>query len=161
MYLFTIFYGSCGWTSGWSQIFAFYQRNAWAWLWVTRRDNCFSTEQNHPEDPLQEKGQSGGNESSQRRPLRQRNTNSLPDLRILPGHRCQWFCREFCRLIHYCSSKWWYSGIRFEMGRKFYYRWHKSHPMISWKDCTYWEYESLRNSRPYWNCTTWRFIRKS
>ena len=33
---------------------------------VTRREDCFSTEQNHPEYPLQEKGQSGGNESSQR-----------------------------------------------------------------------------------------------
>ena len=33
---------------------------------VTRRENCFSTEQNHPEYPLQQKGQSGGNESSQK-----------------------------------------------------------------------------------------------
>ena len=32
--------------------------------------------------------------------------------------------------------------------------------MISWKDCTNSEYESLRNSRPYWNCMTWRFIRR-
>ena len=32
-------------------------------------EDCFSTEQNHPEYPLEEKGQSGGNESSQRRPL--------------------------------------------------------------------------------------------
>ena len=31
--------------------------------------------------------------------------------------------------------------------------------MTSWKDCTNKEYESLRNSRPYWNCTTWRLIR--
>ena len=29
----------------------------------------------------------------------------------------QWFRRELCRPIHYCSSKWWYSGIRFKMGR--------------------------------------------
>ena len=36
-------------------------------LWGTRREDCFSTEQNHPEYPLQEKGQSGGNESSKRR----------------------------------------------------------------------------------------------
>ena len=32
--------------------------------------------------------------------------------------------------------------------------------MTSWKDCTNEEYESVRNSRPYWNCTIWRFIRK-
>ena len=37
----------------------------------------------------------------------------------------------------------------------------KNHLMISWKDCTNKEYESLRNSRPCWNCITWRFIRRS
>ena len=76
MYLFTTSYGSYamdqrsgdGWISGWSQIFVFYQRNSRTKLWVTRRENCFSTEQHHPEYPLQEKGQSGGNESSKRRP---------------------------------------------------------------------------------------------
>ena len=36
----------------------------------------------------------------------------------------------------------------------------KYHLMISWKDCTNQEYESLGNSRPYWNCTTWTFIRR-
>ena len=41
-----------------------------------------------------------------------------------------------------------------------YYPWRKSHLMTYWKDCTNWEYESLRNSRPYWNCTTWRFFRR-
>ena len=40
---------------------------------------------NHPEQPLQEKCQSGGNENSQRRPLPPRKTDSPPDLRILPG----------------------------------------------------------------------------
>ena len=31
----------------------------------------------------------------------------LPDLRLLPGHWSQRFCRELCRLVHYWSSKWW------------------------------------------------------
>ena len=31
----------------------------------------------------------------------------------------QRFCRELCRPIYYCSSKWWHSGIRFEVGRNF------------------------------------------
>ena len=61
MYLFTVSYGSCrmdrrsgdGWISGWSQIFAFYERKSWSRFRVTRRANCFSTEQNHPEYPLQ------------------------------------------------------------------------------------------------------------
>ena len=73
----------------------------------------------------------------------------------------QWFRRELCRPIHYCSSKWWRSGIRFKVGRNSYYQWRKPHLMTSGKDCTNWEYESLRNSRPYWNCMTWRFIRRS
>ena len=94
MYLFTISFGSYavdqrsggGWISGWSQIFAFHQRNSWSRLWVTWRENCFSIEQNHPEYPIQEKGQSGGNESSKRRPLPPRKTDRLLDLRVLPGH---------------------------------------------------------------------------
>ena len=69
-----------------AEIFAFYGRNSWSRLSVARRENCFSTEQNHPEYPVQEKGQSGGNESSQRRPFPLRKTDCLPDLRILPGH---------------------------------------------------------------------------
>ena len=32
--------------------------------------------------------------------------------------------------------------------------------MTSWKDCTNEEYESLRNSRPCWNCTSWRYHQK-
>ena len=35
-----------------------------------------------------------------------------------------------------------------------------SHLMLSWKNCTNSEYESLRNLRPYWNCLTWRFTRR-
>ena len=45
-------------------------------------------------------------------------------------------------------------------GTEFCYPWRKSHLMTSRKDCTNWESESLRNSRPYWNCTIWRFIRR-
>ena len=55
--------------------------------------------QNHPEYPLQEKGQSGGNESSQRRPFPSWKTDRLPDLRVLRGHWGQRFCRELCRPI--------------------------------------------------------------
>ena len=45
-------------------------------------------------------------------------------------------------------------------GMEFYYQWLKTHLMTSWKHCTNQEYESLRNSRPYWNCMTWRSIRR-
>ena len=67
--------------------------------------------------PLQEKSQSGRNESSQRRPIPSRKTDRLLDLRIILGHGRQWFRRELCRPIYSCSSKWWYSGIRFKMRR--------------------------------------------
>ena len=104
---------------GWSQIFAFYQRISWTTFWGIRRGNCFSTELNHPEYPLQEKGQSGRNESSDERPLSPRKIDRLPDLPVLPGHWSQWFCRELWRLFYSCSEEWWYSGIRFEVGRNF------------------------------------------
>ena len=45
-------------------------------------------------------------------------------------------------------------------GTEFCYQWRRSQLMTSWKDCTNSEYESLRHSRPYWNCATWRFIRR-
>ena len=62
-------------------------------------------------------------------------TDCLPDLRVLPGHRNQRFCRDQCRPIHYCSSIWWYSGIQFKVGWNFDCFWRKSHLMTSWKDC--------------------------
>ena len=69
-----------------------------------RRENCFSTEQNHPEYPLQEKGQSGGNESSQRRPFRGRQIAYLM-YKYFQVTGDQRFCREFYRPIYSCSSK--------------------------------------------------------
>ena len=35
-----------------------------------------------------------------------RKTDCVLDLRVLPGHWSQWFCRESCEPIHSCSSKW-------------------------------------------------------
>ena len=52
-------------------------------------------------------------------PFPSRKTDCLLDLWVLPGHRSQWFQRELCRPIYNCSSKWWYSGIRLEVGWKF------------------------------------------
>ena len=34
------------------------------------------------------------------------------------------------------------------------------HPMMSWKVCTNCEHVTLSSSELYWNCTTWRFIRR-
>ena len=43
--------------------------------------------------------------SPKRGPFPSWKTDRLPDLRVLPGHRSQRFCRELCRPIHYWSSK--------------------------------------------------------
>ena len=41
-------------------------------------------------------------------PFPSRKTDRLPDLRVLSGHWSQWYCREVCRPIYYCSAKWWH-----------------------------------------------------
>ena len=81
------------------------------------------------------KGQSGQTESPKRGPFPSRKTDCLLDLRVLPGHWSQGFRREVRRPIYYFSSKWWYSGIRFEVGWNIIVK-NKSHLMTSWKDCT-------------------------
>ena len=47
------------------------------------REDCFSFEQDHPEFPLQEEGQSGGAQSPQKGPISTRKTDRLHDLRLL------------------------------------------------------------------------------
>ena len=54
---------------------------------------------------------------SKRGPFPSWKTDRWPDLRVLPGHWSQWFCWELCRPIYNCSTKWWYSGIQFKVGR--------------------------------------------
>ena len=130
MYLFTISYGSyavdqgsgVGWFSGWFKIFC--ERTSHAEFWSTRCGDCFCTEQNHPYYPLQKKGQSGGTKSPKRGPLPSWKTGRLPDLRVLPGHWSQRFCRELCRPIYNCSSKFKNSIWN---GTEFHYQWRKSH----------------------------------
>ena len=57
--------------------------------------------------------------AKKRGPFPSRKTHCLLDLPVLLGHWSQGFCWELCRPIYYCSSKWWYSGILFKMGRNF------------------------------------------
>ena len=100
------------------------------------------------------------NRKPKRGPVPARKTDRLHDLRLLSSHWCSWHSICFCWFI-LCYSPWWQhfrNSIR--DGTKFYYRWQKIHPMISWKVCANWRYVSLINSKPYWNCTTWRFIRR-
>ena len=73
----------------------------------------------HPKYPIQKKNQSGGTKGPEAGLFPSRKTDCLPDLRVLPGHRSQRFCRELCRPIHYWSSKRRHSGFRFKVGRNF------------------------------------------
>ena len=68
------------------------------------REDCFTTEQNHPYYPIQKKNQSGGTKGPEAGPFPSWKTDRLPDLRVLPGHWSQRFCRELCRPIHHWSS---------------------------------------------------------
>ena len=65
----------------------------------------FEVEPNHPQYPLQEKGQSGGTKGTKRGPFPSCKTDRFLDLRVLLGHWGQRFCRELCRPIHYQSTK--------------------------------------------------------
>ena len=51
--------------------------------------------------------------------FRSEKTDRLLDLRVLLRHWSQWFRQELCRPFYCRSSKWWYSGIRFDMGWNF------------------------------------------
>ena len=137
MYLFTVSYGSYAmeqrswdrWISGW-------HRNSNTRFWGTRRENSFSTEQNHPLYPIQKKGQSGGTRKPKKR------TVSFSEDRSLT-----WFTNTFGSLEPMILSRTvpTHSLLFFKMmifrnsirnGTKFYCQWRKSHLMISWKDCT-------------------------
>ena len=110
---------------------------------------------------LQKKNQPGGTKGPEAGPFPSRKTDCLLDSRIHPGYRSQRFCRELCRPIHYWSSKWWCSGIRFEMGRNF---------IINDENPTWWHLGRIvhiKNTR-VWQTQdrigvgrTWRFIRRS
>ena len=89
-----------------------------------------------------------------------RETDCLPDLRVLPGHWSQRFCRELCRPVYNCSSKWWYSGILFEMGRNFIINdanpiWRKLGRIVQIKNTRVWETQDRIG-----NCTICLFIRR-
>ena len=47
------------------------------------REDCFFSEQDHPEFPIQEEGQSRGTESPERAPVSSRKTDRFHDLRLL------------------------------------------------------------------------------
>ena len=50
--------------------------------------------------------------------------------------------------------------VSIQNGTTFYCRCQKFHPIFLGESVQNWEYVSLVNSKPYWNCTIWRFTKK-
>ena len=114
------------------------------------REDCFCSEQDRQEFPIQEEGQSGRTESPKGWPVSTRK-DRLHDLRLL-----SWILLIYSLLLFMVTI----FRNSIQDGTKFYSLCHRFHPMISWKVCRHSEYVSPRNSKLFWNCTTWRFIRR-
>ena len=88
----------------------------------------------------------------------------LHDLRLLSSDWRSWHSTRLCWFLLCCSSyddnveEFIHNDTRWD---EVHNQCRKFHPMMSWKVCTNGENVSPRNLKPYWNCTTWRFIRKS
>ena len=128
MFLFTISYGSYGmdqrsgdgWFSGWFKIFVINRRFSNAKFWSTLMRALLSAlnkiiHNSHFKRRISLEEPKG----PKRGPFLSRKTDCLPDLWVLPRHWSQRFCRELCGPVYNWSSKWWYSGVRFEVGRNF------------------------------------------
>ena len=85
-------------------------------FWDAGCEDCVCSEQDHTEFLLQEKGQSGGTESSERRSVPSRKTDRLHDVRQLLGYWRSWYRSWLRWSIHNHSSQWWCSGVRYEVG---------------------------------------------
>ena len=122
------------------------------------RENCVCSEQDHPEFPLQEEGQSGGTECSQRRSVSSRKTDRLLDLRLLSSDRRSWYRSWLCGFI-LCYSSWWqHSGIRYKMGRISIVDVKNSIQWYFWKSVQIentWVWSTQNRIK---NCATWSFI---
>ena len=70
------------------------------------REDCFCSEQDHPEIPFQEGGQSRGTESPERGSVSSRTTDRLHDLRVLPGYWRSWHRSWITPICSLCYSSW-------------------------------------------------------
>ena len=159
MYLFTISYGSYavdqrsgdGWICGWSKIFVFYQKNSNTRFWGIRRENCFASRKRSVWRKWKLKKKTASSEEDRSLTWSTSTSGSLEPMIL--SITMPTYSQFLFEILIFRNS------IR--NGTEFYYQWRKSHLMTSWQNCTNKEYESLINSRPYWNCMTWRLIRRS
>ena len=125
-----------GWFSGWIKIFVIYSWYFNGDFWSTWCEDCFGTEQNHPQFPIQ-KGESVWRNKRPRKRTVSFAVDRLPT----------WSTITFGSLGPMILSKTipTCSLLFFEMtifrnsilsGTEFYCPWRKSRLMTSWKDCT-------------------------
>ena len=106
-----------GWFFGWAKIFTISIQERFSGFWDAGRKDCLGCQQDHPEFPVQKKGQPRGAECPTRGPVPERETNRLHDLRLLSSDCCSWHSVRFFWFILGYSSHWQRSGIRYEMAR--------------------------------------------
>ena len=75
------------------------------------------------------------------------------DLRILSGNWSTLSCSWLFRSIHYCFTWRRYSGFWYQVRSSFYYQQVRFATTNFWKVCTRCEWESLINSKQYWQCS--------
>ena len=95
-----------------------------------------SAEQDHPEFPIREEGQSRGTESPERGSVPARKTDRLHDLRLFSSGLAllpQYWIMLIYSLLFFMTIMF-RNSIR--DGMKFYYPCQRFHPMMSWKVCT-------------------------
>ena len=85
-----------GWFFGWAKnlTISFWKR--FSKFWDAGRDDCLGSDPDHPEFPVQQKGQPRGTESPERGPVSARETNSLHDLRLLSSDWRSWHRIGLC-----------------------------------------------------------------
>ena len=127
-------------------------------FWNAGREDCLCFEQDHPTLPLWEETVSRNRKPRKRTDFYEED-RPPHDLWLLSCYWCAWY-----RLIMRIYSLSLFAATMFRTsirdGKNFYCQWPRSRRMVFWNVCTNWGYVSLINFKPYWNCTTWKFIRR-
>ena len=124
-------------------------------LWDAGREYRLCSEQDHPGIPISRRRSVSRNRKPRRR------TGLSPSWSTTTLEWLALMMQYWILLIYSLSL---FMTIIFrnsiQDGTKFYYPCQRFLPLISWKVCWNWEYVSPLNSKLYWNCIIWRFIRR-
>ena len=146
-----------GWFTRGIEVFAIRFWKEFSKIWnVWREASVFN--KIIPKLPIQEEGQLRGAERTKREPFSTRKTDRFHALRLLSWLvlMIQFFTTLICSLSLFMTIMF---GNSIREGWDFTIN-DEVHRTILWKVCTNWDYVSLINQKPYWNCTTRKFIRR-